>query len=89
MWTGYHLNTFRDIAANKATTMGHIQRRHLTEAKVVCPPTRLIEKMTERFSPLIEKMINCRLESAQLGKTRDSLLPQLLSGGLSVSDVEG
>ena len=89
IWTRHHLNTFRGIAANKATTMGHIQRKHLTEAKVVCPTTRLIEEMTGRFSPLIEKMINCRLESAQLGNTRDFLLPQLLSGELSVSDVEG
>lgn len=88
VWTRHHLNTFRDIAANKATTMGHIQRKHLTEAKVVCPPTRLIEEMTERFSPLVEKMINCRLENAQLVNTRNALLPQLLSGELAVSGVE-
>ena len=30
----------RGIAAGKATTMGHIQRHHLTDAKVAVPPGR-------------------------------------------------
>ena len=37
-WLLEHLPEFRAIAAAKATTMGHIQRRHLTEAAVVVPP---------------------------------------------------
>lgn len=36
--TRQHLPTFRQIAAGKATTMGHIQRQHLTQAKVAVPP---------------------------------------------------
>ncbi len=31
-WVHHHLGEFREIAADKATTMGHIQRRHLSEA---------------------------------------------------------
>ena len=34
----HHLDDFRHIAAGKATTMGHIQRRHLSEAKLAIPP---------------------------------------------------
>ena len=36
-WTKFHLDEFIKIAESKATTMGHIQRKHLTEAKVVVP----------------------------------------------------
>jgi Restriction endonuclease S subunits len=36
-WIRFHLNVFQEIAANKATTMGHIQRKHLEEAKVLIP----------------------------------------------------
>ena len=37
--TRHHLPNFRAIAADKATTMGHIQRKHLTEARIaVAPP---------------------------------------------------
>jgi len=31
-WTKFHLDEFIKIAESKATTMGHIQRKHLTEA---------------------------------------------------------
>ena len=33
LWIHEHLPTFREIAAGKATTMGHIQRHHLTDAE--------------------------------------------------------
>jgi len=36
LWIRQHLPDFRAIAAGKATTMGHIQRRHLQEAKSSC-----------------------------------------------------
>ena len=86
-WTRHHLNTFRDIAANKATTMGHIQRKHLTEAKVVCPPTKVIGEMTRVMAPLLDRMISARLESARLAALRDTLLPELLSGVLKVEEA--
>ena len=38
LWTKHHLEHFRQVAASKATTMGHIQRAHLTQALVVAPP---------------------------------------------------
>ena len=41
-WTREHLDDFRGIAAGKATTMGHIQRHHLTDAKVAVPPMEVL-----------------------------------------------
>jgi type I restriction enzyme S subunit len=41
LWTRHHLSSFQDTAADKATTMGHIQRHHLTEAKALAPPANL------------------------------------------------
>lgn len=32
--TKHYLLYFREIAANKATTMGHIQRKHLSDANL-------------------------------------------------------
>lgn len=87
LWTRHHLNTFRDIAANKATTMGHIQRKHLAEAMVVCPPTEVIDEMTRVMAPLLDRMVSARLESARLAAVRDTLLPELLSGRLEIEDA--
>ena len=37
-WVLHHMPEFQSIAASKATTMGHIQRGHLSSASTACPP---------------------------------------------------
>jgi type I restriction enzyme S subunit len=88
LWTLYHLDEFRLIAAGKATTMGHIQRGHLTAAKVLVPPRQQIDVMTRSMSPLIDQIIANRIQSRTLATLRDALLPKLLSGELSVPAAE-
>jgi type I restriction enzyme S subunit len=88
LWTLYHLDEFRLIAADKATTMGHIQRGHLTAAKVLIPPRPLLDAMTHTMSPLIDQLIANRIQSRTLATLRDTLLPKLLSGELSVAGRE-
>ncbi len=86
LWTLYHLDEFRLIAADKATTMGHIQRGHLTAAKVLVPPPALLESMSHIMAPLIDQIIANRAQSRTLATIRDALLPKLLNGELSVSE---
>ncbi len=80
LWTLYHLDEFRLIAADKATTMGHIQRGHLTAAKVLIPPRPLLDAMTRIMSPLIDQLIANRIQSRTLATLRDTLMPKLLNG---------
>lgn len=82
LWTKYHLPEFRAIAANKATTMGHIQRKHLTEAQVLLPPPATLEAMNAVMKPIFAELIQRRLESRTLDELRDELLPKLMSGEL-------
>ncbi|MHB1494981.1 MAG: restriction endonuclease subunit S [Acidithiobacillus sp.] len=84
LWTLYHLDEFRLIAAGKATTMGHIQRGHLTAAKALVPPPALLKVMTKIMAPLIDQIIANQTQSCTLATLRDALLPKLLSGELSV-----
>ena len=84
LWTRYHLAGFQNTAADKATTMGHIQRHHLREAKVFVPPTAELDKIDRQISPLVEKLIANNLESRTLAALRDAMLPKLLSGELRV-----
>ena len=88
LWTLYHLNEFRLIAAGKATTMGHIQRGHLTAAKALIPSPALLKSMTHIMAPLIDQIIANCTQSYTLATLRDSLLPKLLSGELRVGDLE-
>lgn len=88
LWTLHHLDEFRLIAADKATTMGHIQRGHLTAAKVLVPPPPVLDAMTRTMSPLIDRIIANRTKSRTLAKLRDMLLPKLLSGELHLDAIE-
>jgi type I restriction enzyme S subunit len=88
LWTRYHLSDFQDTAADKATTMGHIQRCHLSEAKVLVPPPRLLDVMDRHIAPLLQRLISNRIESRTLADLRDTLLPKLISGELRVRDAE-
>jgi type I restriction enzyme S subunit len=88
LWTRHHLADFRNTAANKATTMGHIQRHHLSEAKVFVPPPALLKTMDKQFAPILEKLIANLRESRTLAALRDALLPKLLSGELRVKEAE-
>lgn len=84
-WTKKHLETFQQIAADKAVTMGHIKRSHLAEAMCAVPDASL-----EDFGiigNLLEKQIKQRLESSLLNELRDTLLPKLLSGEISLNEV--
>jgi type I restriction enzyme S subunit len=86
LWTKHHLPEFRAIAANKATTMGHIQRKHLTAAEVLLPPPAVLEAMDKVMQPIIDQMIQLRLEARTLAELRDELLPKLMSGELQPDD---
>ena len=82
--TRQHLSDFRAIAAGKATTMGHIQRGHLTAAKVAVPPPDQMTKHDVVIAPLFEQKINNALRICTLANLRDALLPCLLAGKLQV-----
>lgn len=86
--TRHHLQGFREIAADKATTMGHIQRKHLTDARIAVAPQDGIKKLDAAIAPLFEQMVSNSQQSRLLAQLRDTLLPKLIFGELSVLDVE-
>lgn len=80
------LAEFRAIAADKATTMGHIQRKHLDETSVEIPSKEL-ERMDSLCAPLWESYIRAQRETLQLCALRDTLLPELMSGRMRVDEA--
>ena len=86
--TRSHLPEFQRIASGKATTMGHIKRHHLSEAKCVVPSSTLLFAADERFAVLLAKRTSANIEARTLAVLRDTLLPKLISGELRVTDAE-
>ena len=68
--------------------MGHIQRHHLSEAKVLVPPPELLEAMGQILQPIIESMPGRLVLNRTLTSIRDALLSKLISGELRVPEVE-
>ncbi len=87
-WTLHHLPEFQGIAADKATTMGHIRRFHLTEARCVVPPAPVIAAANRQMAPWLDLYIQNALESRTLAALRDALLPKLLSGEVRLKQAE-
>lgn len=81
-----HLEVFRHIAAGKATTMGHIQRRHLSDAKLPVPPPKLMRAMNVIIQPILEGTWTREVQSRTLAVIRDALLPRLMSGQIRMRD---
>lgn len=84
LWVLQHLPEFRHIAAAKATTMGHIQRHHLTNALAAVPPAKVLAEMGRTLGPMIEAIPHRMIEARTLAAMRDSLLPRLISGELEI-----
>lgn len=84
LWTKHHLDEFISIAADKATTMGHIKREALEKALLVVPDQQIIDEADRIFEPLIDSMILKRVENRKLAIVRDTLLPKLMSGEIEV-----
>lgn len=88
LWTLQHLPEFQHVAAGKATTMGHIKRHHLSDAKVLIPPDPLLKMADFYFAPSIKRIIINGVQSRTLASIRDALLPKLLSGESRVKDAD-
>ena len=86
-WTTHHLQKFIAIAADMATTMGHIKREELAKSEVLIPTAEDYSRIGELLSPIYDLIIANRIENKQLANLRDTLLPKLMSGELDISEV--
>jgi type I restriction enzyme S subunit len=86
-WIQEHMPEFQAIAQDKATTMGHIQRRHLAEAVVSIPDGEAIAATDDVVGWLDKHSRALVAEASTLQKLRDSLLSKLISGEMRVPDT--
>ena len=84
-WVQEHLEHFRSVAADKATTMGHINRHHLSAAMCAVPTQDLLVEASRSIGSLMSLALSNALESRTLAELRDTLLPELLSGRLQAT----
>ena len=83
-WLLHHLPEYKLIAEGKATTMGHIQRHHLSDSLVLVPDDATLRRMDKVLGPVLDRQIQLGIESRNLSQIRDVLLPRLISGRIRI-----
>ena len=58
LWTAHHLERFIAIAADKATTMGHIKRGELAKSEVLIPSDEDYQKISSLMNPIFLSLIH-------------------------------
>ena len=79
---------FQRIAADRATTMGHIKRTHLDEVMVQASDLGAEGPAVELCRGLWKRHLSLHREASSLERLRDLLLPELLSGRLRIDNPE-
>lgn len=80
---------FQKIAADRATTMGHIKKAHLEQVTVDLADAQEMATRNEAGTALWEQHLELSLQANAVERTRVALLPELMSGRLRVKDVDG
>ena len=69
------------------TTVAHLGHKHIKTIKLLWPNKQLLEKISSILNPILDEFINLRLRNKILRRTRDLLLPKLISGDIDVSKL--
>lgn len=83
-----YVAVFKRMAEARKTTMGHITQEHLAQSTIVVPPSKdIVSLLAERINPILDKIVANSSEIISLKKQRDELLPLLMNGQVSVTQL--
>lgn len=82
-----NLSDYFSVFNGEGTVFGSINQKDLKQLPLICPPTELINKFEELSEKWEEKIFLHCGEIENLSKLRDTLLPKLISGELSLEDL--
>lgn len=88
VWTKYHLDRFITVAADRATTMGHIKRDELSKAEVLIPDRESYLRIGNLLQNIYDSILLNRKEAKLLSELRDALIPKLLNGEVEISNID-
>ena len=77
---------FHDLASGGSATL-NMNTSTFSKVNVLMPSFEIMAKFSSFVAPLFSEILSRQKESALLAETRDTLLPKLLSGELSVNEA--
>ena len=88
LYTMFSLKKQLDVFNGEGTVFGSINRNSLNEMPILIPSGEKLDEFEALVSPMDAASRNNYDEICRLEQLRDSLLPQLMSGELDVSDID-
>lgn len=82
-------NAIKDLISHQTGgAQQHINKGNVENYQIVIPSSEILKKYVSLAKPLLEQISNLCFENKALEKTRDTLLPKLLSGEIDVSELK-
>ena len=72
----------------EGSAIPHVYPRHLENLNLIIPTRSEMEKYEELAANVFHKISNNKSEIDTLSKTRDTLLPKLMSGQVRVNNIK-
>nr|WP_320038499.1 restriction endonuclease subunit S [uncultured Bacteroides sp.] len=69
------------------TTVSHMGKSDIDRIKIIIPPNNILAHFAKVTTPIFNESLNRSKQNINLINLRDSLLPKLMSGELSVEDI--
>lgn len=88
LYTMFSLKKQLDVFNGEGTVFGSINRNSMNEMPILIPSSEKLDEFEALVSPMDAAIRNNYDEICRLEQLRDSLLPQLMSGELDVSDID-
>ena len=89
IYTMFALKQKLDLFNGEGTVFGSINKNDMTNLPVLIPTDEILRQFEELVIPMDVAIEANFAESCNLQATRDTLLPRLMSGELSVADLGG
>lgn len=67
-----------------ATTVIHIGKKNFDKFQITLPTEEILDKFDELTEPILDQIVANRLENRRLAELRDTLLPKLMNGEISI-----
>jgi len=88
LWLQEHETLEAIRSTNSNAAQPGINREGLNGIELILPPIKLAKQFDNIVEPILAKIINHAKHNQNLRRTRDLLLPRLISGELDVSELE-
>ncbi|WP_067582866.1 restriction endonuclease subunit S [Endozoicomonas ascidiicola] len=85
LWASSVMDEIKQRASG--TTFAEISKKNFKPIKVIVPAKKLLDDFAQRASKIYDQIANQVSENSSLTRVRDTLLPKLLSGELTLSDT--